>query len=169
MKTLYLDCQMGAAGDMLTAAHLELLEDKEAFIAKLNHLGLPGVRFEPEASTKCGIVGTHMHVLINGEEEEVMVHHHHDHHHHEHEHHHHHDHEHDHSHEHGHHHHTSLHDIEHIVSHLAVSEQVKANVLAVYRLIAEAESQAHGMPVSEIHFHEVGSMDAVADVTASVY
>ena len=158
MKTLYLDCQMGAAGDMLTAALLELLEDKEAFIAKLNHLGLPGVRFEPEASTKCGIVGTHMHVLINGEEEEVMVHHHHDHHHH--------DHEHDHSHEHGHHHHTSLHDIEHIVSHLAVSEQVKANVLAVYRLIAEAESQAHGMPVSEIHFHEVGSMDAVADVTA---
>ena len=44
---------------------------------------------------------------------------------------------------------------------------MRADVIAVYKLIAEAESHAHGMPVSEIHFHEVGTMDAVADITAA--
>ena len=43
---------------------------------------------------------------------------------------------------------------------------MKKDVLAVYGLIAEAESKAHGMPITDIHFHEVGTMDAVADVTA---
>lgn len=38
--------------------------------------------------------------------------------------------------------------------------------MQVYTLIAEAESHAHGIPVSEIHFHEVGTMDAIADITA---
>ena len=55
-------------------------------------------------------------------------------------------------------------DIEHLLSHLPLSERVRAHALAVYRLIAQAESHAHGQPLSQIHFHEVGSMDAVADV-----
>lgn len=55
-------------------------------------------------------------------------------------------------------------DIEHLLSHLPLSERVRAHALAVYRLIAQAESHAHGQPISQIHFHEVGSMDAVADV-----
>lgn len=55
-------------------------------------------------------------------------------------------------------------DIEHLLSHLAVSEKVREDALAVYRLIAQAESHAHGQPISQIHFHEVGTMDAVADV-----
>ena len=59
-----------------------------------------------------------------------------------------------------------MHDIEHIVHSLPVSDKVKQDILAVYGLIAEAESCAHGVPVSEIHFHEVGTMDAVADVAA---
>lgn len=42
---------------------------------------------------------------------------------------------------------------------------VKDDVMAVYQLISEAESKVHGVPVTEIHFHEVGTMDAVADVT----
>lgn len=55
-------------------------------------------------------------------------------------------------------------DICHILSHLELPAQVRENVIAVYNSIAEAESHAHGMPVEQIHFHEVGTMDAVADV-----
>lgn len=162
MKTLYLDCGMGAAGDMLTAALLELLPEPDAFLARLNALGLPGVTFTREASVKCGITGSHISVKINGaEEEDGTPHEHHHEHHHEHNHH---DHPHQHTHEH--HHHSGMHDIEHIVSALDIPKGVRENVLAVYGLIAQAESQVHGVPVTEIHFHEVGTMDAVADVTA---
>lgn len=162
MKTLYLDCSMGAAGDMLAAALLELLPDPDTFVAELNALAIPDVKFSREASVKCGITGTHLQVTVHGEEEGAHDHHHthpHDHHHHEHAHHH--------DHGHSHHHHASLHDIEHIVrGHLSLPATVADNVMAVYRLIADAESKAHGKPVSEIHFHEVGTMDAIADITA---
>lgn len=161
MKTLYLDCGMGAAGDMLTAALLELLPEPDAFLAKLNALGLPGVTFARETAVKCGITGSHISVKINGEEEGAGSPHGHEHHH-DHEHHHHHEHE----HHHEHHHHSGMHDIEHIVAALDIPKRVRENVLAVYGLIAQAESQVHGVPVTEIHFHEVGTMDAVADVTA---
>ena len=50
--------------------------------------------------------------------------------------------------------------------HLHLPERVKEKMLAAYGLIAEAESRAHGVPVQEIHFHEVGTMDAVADIAA---
>ena len=55
-------------------------------------------------------------------------------------------------------------DIETLINGLAVSDRVKADARAVYGLIADAESKVHGRPVTEIHFHEVGTMDAVADV-----
>lgn len=163
MKTLYLDCSMGAAGDMLAAALLELLPDPDAFVAELNALAIPGVKFSRETSVKCGITGTHLQVTVHGEEEGA-----HDHHHaHSHDHHHDHAHAHHHDHAHSHHHHASLHDIEHIVrGHLSLPATVADNVMAVYRLIADAESKAHGKSVSEIHFHEVGTMDAIADITA---
>ncbi len=181
MKILYLDCSMGAAGDMLAGALLELLPDPDAFVQELNALGIPGVSFRRETAEKCGIHGTHLSVTVHGEEEESIDcgpghAHMHDHDHaHEHDHDHAHSHaqehphahEHSHGHAHGHHHHSSLHDIEHIVcGHLPIPERVKQQVMAVYRLIAEAESHAHGVPVTEIHFHEVGTLDAVADITA---
>ena len=176
MKTLYLDCGMGAAGDMLTAALLELLPEPEKFLEELNALAIPGVAVTKEQVSKCGILGTHVSVKVHGEEEESMDcppghshghEHEHDHeHHHEHDHDHDHHHDHDHDHGHGHHHHSGMAEVEHIVGHLALSDQVKKNVLAVYELIAQAESHAHGLPVSQVHFHEVGAMDAIADVTA---
>lgn len=172
MKTLYLECAMGAAGDMLTAALLELTGDKQAFIDKMNALGLPGVSVAAEPAVKCGITGTHVTVTVDGVEEEAGDAHEHEHHHdhdhhdhdHDHEHEHHHDHEHEHDHHHGHHHHASVADIEALISGLAVSDRVKADAKAVYALIADAESRVHGRPVTEIHFHEVGTLDAVADV-----
>ena len=166
MKTLYLECSMGAAGDMLTAALLELVEDKQQFIDRINHLGLSGVRVTAEPSVKCGITGTHMKVTVDGEEEESLDA---QGHHHEHVHEHSHAHAHEHPHddyEHGHHHHASVSDIDKLINGLNVSDQVKANAKAVYALIAEAESQVHGHPVSEIHFHEVGTLDAVTDVVS---
>ena len=172
MRILHFDCSMGAAGDMLTAALLELTEDKEAALSKLNAMGVPGVRFEAEKSVKCGVTGTHLRVTAEGEEEESLDHHeqghHHDHdhpHEHSHEHEHGHPHEHEHEHEHDHeHHHRSMAEIEETVKALALPEDVKGHVLAVYKLIAQAESAVHGTEVSEIHFHEVGSLDAIADV-----
>lgn len=158
MKLLYLDCGMGAAGDMLGAALTELLphEERDAFIAEINDAGIPGVEVSLEPSVKCGITGTHLTVTIDGEEEEV----------HEHEHGHSHQHEHGHNHAHSHHAHRSLHDIQHIIDDLKLPEAVRQDTLAVYKLIAEAESKAHDKPVSEIHFHEVGAMDAIADIAS---
>ena len=178
MKLLYLDCGMGAAGDMLGAALAELLPDdtRNAFASELNAAGIPGVRVSLDPSVKCGITGTHLTVTVNGTEEKEGGHSHshehsqHDHaHDHSHSHDHHHDHSHEHSHSHDHHHdhsHRSLHDIHHIIDDLKLPEAVRTDILAVYRLIAEAESKAHDKPVSEIHFHEVGTMDAIADIAS---
>ena len=171
MKTLYLDCGMGAAGDMLAAALLELLPDREAFVNELNGLGIPGVRFQADPAVKCGITGTHMTVTVNGAEEESFDHQHgHTHNHeHPHDHEHAHDYEHTHDHEHAHDHehtHDHEHAHDHVRGHLHLPQAVQDDVMAVYGLIAEAESHAHGVPVTEIHFHEVGTLDAVADVNA---
>ena len=138
MKTLYLDLSMGAAGDMLTAALLELCPDREGMLQKLNGLGIPGVRFQPEQGQKLGVPGTHMAVTVHGEEEEE-----------------------------GHHHaHNAMVDIKNIIQGMNASRWVKDKALAVYRRIAKAESQVHEEPVNLIHFHEVGALDAVADVAA---
>ena len=111
MRTLYIDCCMGAAGDMLTAALLELLPDREAFLSELNQLDLPGIEYRAEPSVKCGITGTHVRVMVHGQEEGAEAAHAHNHeqeheldheHEHAHVHEHNHDHEHDHEHEHSH-------------------------------------------------------------------
>lgn len=166
MKTLYLECNMGAAGDMLTAALLELHPDPQGFVERMNRLGLPGVVFAAQPAVKCGITGTQVSVTVGGEEEEshdVPLHSHvhetaqdeaHP------------GHAHGHDHEHGHHHHAGMGDIRHILSHLDIPQPVRQDAEAVYQLIAQAESHAHGRPVEEIHFHEVGTLDAVTDVVA---
>lgn len=141
MKALYIECDMGAAGDMILAALIELMPSPERFLEKLNSLGIPKVSYKMKSAEKCGIIGTQMDVEVMGEVEDEHIH--------EHRH---------------HHHHSSLRDIEHIIGHLDIPKTVKDNAIAVYKLIAEAESDAHGVEVSEVHFHEVGTMDAVADV-----
>ena len=180
MKTLYIECHMGAAGDMLMSALYELLEDKEGFLKTMNGLGLPGVHVEAAPGVSGGIAGTHMKVTVHGQEELEHDHDHHEHehdHHHDHGHdHHHHDHDHDHSHAHEHehehehhHHHATPGHIAEIIDALALPEEVKANARAVYDAIARAEAKAHGCPVGDVHYHEVGALDAVADVTGVCY
>lgn len=162
MKVIYLDCSMGAAGDMLMAALYELLDDKQTFLDTMRGLGLPGIEISAEPAVKCGITGTHMKVLVHGSEELDSFHEHlhgceHDHAHEP-------DHAYTHAGEHEHHHHTGLHEIEHLMEHLSLPRAVRDDALAVYRRIAEAESKVHGTTVDQIHFHEVGTLDALADV-----
>ena len=193
MKTLYIECAMGCAGDMLTAALFELLseEQKAAFLEKMNGLGLPGVHVAAEPAVTCGIAGTHMAVTVHGQEEGEHDHpHDHEHHHHDHEHahavphvhdhgqihahvhEHDHGHDHDHPHEHGHehhHHHASPDHIRGLIDGMDLPEEVKTKARGVYDAIARAEAKAHGCPVGEVHYHEVGALDAVADVVGACY
>ena len=148
MNILYLDCGMGAAGDMLTAALLELFPHPEKMVEALNALGVPGVRYQRELTQKCGITGTHMHVYVGDTEEGGHSHAHHEHHDHP---------------------HSSMEQLEHWIGHIQASNGVKNNIRAVYNRIAQAESAVHGVSIQEIHFHEVGSLDALADVTAVCY
>lgn len=140
MKLLYLECNMGAAGDMLMAALLELLPDPAAFLDTMNCIGLPDVHVSAEPVIRCGVRGTHVTVAVHGHEEDEHLH---DHHHHP---------------------HSTMADICHAIDHLAVSQNVKDRAKAVYGRIAAAESAVHGQPVEVVHFHEVGAWDAVADV-----
>ena len=162
MKTLYLECKMGAAGDMLMAALYELLDQdqREEFLRTMNHLGLPGVEVAPVPAKTGGIAGTHMQVTVHGREE------------HEHDHHHEHDHEHGHDHEHHHdhhHHHATPGHIAELIDGLPLPQAVKDQARSVYAAIAQAEAQAHGCAVGDVHYHEVGALDAVADVTGVCY
>jgi len=140
MKTLYLDCGMGAAGDMLTAALLELHPDPTDFLRRLNTALPAEITVSAAPDEKCGLRGTHVSVVIEGDEEGEAEQHHHRH--------------------------TDIAEIRARIAALEVPEAVRADVAAVYDAIAEAESAVHGKPVENIHLHEVGSWDALSDVLA---
>jgi len=151
MKHLFLDCSMGAAGDMLSAALFELSEDKEKTLAELNGLGIPGVVYEAIPAERCGITGTHFKVTCGGVEELPEA-------------------EHEQATAHAHdHHHVHLTDICQWIDGLNAPEKVRSDAKNVYRMIAQAEGKVHGKEMDHIHFHEVGSLDAVADVVAVSY
>lgn len=159
MKTLYLECGMGAAGDMLMAALYELLDEdrRQDFLRTMNALGLPGVEVAPVPAKTGGIAGTRMRVTVHGREE-------HDHEHHDHDHHHGH-----HDDGHHHHHHATPGHIAELIDGLRLPQAVKEQARGVYDAIARAEAQAHGCDVGDVHYHEVGALDAVADVTGVCY
>lgn len=196
MNKLYIDCNMGAAGDMLMASLYELLNEEERteFLEKMNSLGVPGVKVIAEKKmSNVGIAGTHMRVLVNGEEEgetesgDCHGHHH------EHSHGHHHEHsenrdhinhyehcdrpkceeahsEHSHGHHHEHSHgHSSrgLKEITELIYSLDLPERVRTDAAAIFTIISTAESIVHDRPMEDIHFHEVGTYDAVADVVGN--
>lgn len=144
MKSLYIECKMGVAGDMLTASLLEHV-NKEEFVKKINSLNVPGVSFEVERIKKSSIEGNKVHVVINGTEEglESKEHNHH-----------------------SHHTHTSLEDVSVLINAMDLSDKVKNDAINVYNLIANAESRVHGTSVKDIHFHEVGTIDAIVDVVS---
>ena len=196
---LFLECAMGASGDMLMSALYDLLPDKNVFREKMERLSLPGVTFEYSTSTKCGISGTHISVKVGGvEEKSEDIHaesnesapshdaHSHDdghshtrldeghgdgssEHSHDHDHSHDHEHDHEHDHDHGHSHGHSgrrlgYKEITDLIRSLDLPDNVQENALGVYKILGEAEAAVHGVPLNKIHFHEIGSLDAVADI-----
>ena len=172
MKRLFLDCQMGIAGDMLTATLLGLVDDSKMWIERLNQIGLPDVTYTLIPKEDKGLQGYRVAVTINGIEESEN----HD------EHHNHHDayHEHiTHSETHGdgehskHHVHSEQHvhgrglqDVTDIINSLSISDTCKQNAINVYNLVAQAEAKVHKSTVTQIHFHELGMLDAIADIVA---
>jgi hypothetical protein len=142
---------MGVAGDMLMAALYELLPEagKKEFLKTMNHLLDNDIAVTPVAATSCGIGGTHMQVEVlhtqekyaeNHSESAVAAHDYNDHAH------------------------YTYASILAQIDQLPLPDSVKADAAAVYRLIGEAEAAVHGCELSQIHFHEVGSLDAIADV-----
>lgn len=172
MKRLFLDCQMGIAGDMLIATLLGLVDNSKMWIERLNQIGLPDVTYTLIPKEDKGLQGYRVAVTINGIEESEN----HD------EHHNHHDayHEHiKHSETHGdgehseHHVHSEQHvhgrglqDVRDIINSLSISDTCKQNAINVYNLVAKAEAKVHKSTVTQIHFHELGMLDAIADIVA---
>ena len=140
MRTLYIDCAMGAAGDMLCGALLELLPERGDFLREIN--GALGGRAVLSAAPdeKCGVRGTHVTVSIAGDVEGEEPRHHHAH--------------------------TSIREIRDFLDRAPVSEKARADAAAVFDLLAAAEGEVHGREMENVHFHEIGSLDALADVLA---
>lgn len=138
MKVLYIDCGMGAAGDMLSAALMQLVPDPEKILATINRLNISNLSVSLEPAEKCGISGAQYRVRSDGEEEFDHAHHHH----------------------HGHH----ISEICSIIDNSGAPKKVCEDAKAVYNLLAEAESKVHGCKMEYIHFHEVGTIDAIVDI-----
>ena len=142
---LYFECNMGAAGDMIASALINLTDDGEKAVAELNSLGIPETKFSLEKKEQCGVAGLHLNVIVNGQSETP-----------------------DDVHEHSHHH-RSLDEIIEIIDSLNAGEKVKNDVKNIYSLVASAEAKAHSAEVGVVHFHELGMLDAIADITACAY
>jgi hypothetical protein len=161
MATYHLDCSSGIAGDMFLGACLDLGMPIEALNDVVARLGLPGVSVESRKASRGGFVGTRFRVLVDGrpvegpDPEEHVHEHSHEHHHH------HHDHGHDHGHTRG------LTEIREIISRSAVSPEVKDRAVRLFRRLGEAEAKAHGMPIENVHFHEVGAIDSIVDLVGA--
>ena len=136
MRTLYLDCGMGASGDMLLGALLPLQDEPAEALALLNRLDTR-LRFTVSPGESGGLRGTRVSVLVDGREEGDAA-----------------------AQGHG----VSLAEIYAHIDALPVSGRVREDAKAVYALLAEAEAAAHAVAAEAVHFHEVGMLDAIADI-----
>ncbi len=189
-KSLYFECYSGISGDMTVAALLDLGANEEVLKKALYSLPVSGFEIKITRVAKSGIDACDFNVILDHDHENhdhdmAYLHGHSNHHHddeHDHEHHHHHDeHEHkhhhhhdEHEHEHHHHHgehghiheHRNLADILHIIDHADITDHAKAAAKQIFQILAEAEANAHGRSLDEVHFHEVGAVDSIVDIVA---
>ena len=158
-KTLYLECSSGISGDMFVACMLGLGADKEKLLRTLKSIPADGFDIEIKDVQKSGIRCTDFNVILkeDNHDHDMEYLHGEDHHH-------------DHDHNHGHHHHHDHRhpsDIKNIIDHTEMTLGAKEIAYRILDIIAEAESKAHGIPVEEVHFHEVGAIDSIVDIIAA--
>lgn len=171
-KTLYLECYSGISGDMTVAALLDLGADREVLKESLKSLPVGGFRTEITRVKKSGLDACDFSVILeqdnhdhdmeylHGSEKSYTGHHEHSH---EvnHEHHHGHTHSHEHPHEH-----RGMKEITEIIQKSEMTVRAKKMAMRVFGILAQAESKAHGVPIEEVHFHEVGAVDSIVDIAA---
>jgi len=178
MRIAYLDCFSGISGDMFLGALLDAGVPARLFEDTVRALNI-GARLEISRVNRSGITATKLDVLVNGEKElprevywEQQGHKHdleHDHHHHHHEHGHSHNTvatpspAHSHPHEHG----RSLTQIKGIIGAAPISATAKGTAIKIFEELGAAESKIHNVDVDSIHFHEVGAVDALVDITCA--
>ena len=171
-KLLYLECTSGISGDMCAAALLDAGASEEAVRRALESLPVEGFAVEISRVKKSGLDVCDFSVVLDAAHEN-----------HDHdmaylhghggtsEHGHGHDHGHAHDHDHGHgapggHHHRGPAEIAQIIDGAAMTDGAKAIAHRMFGFVADAEARAHGVPVGEVHFHEVGAVDSIADIIA---
>lgn len=154
-RILFLEGATGISGDMTVAALLDLGADRRALDAALNSLGLPDIRYRISAGKSCGLSGCSFDVMLPhsggdgsspapaGDAAEPA---------------------HPHHHPHGHRH---LHEIYAIIERGDMTERARGLAKRIFRIVAEAEGEAHGLPPDEVHFHEVGAVDSIADIVGT--
>ncbi len=141
MKIAYFDCFSGASGDMILGALMDAGLSLEVLKKELAKLHLSHFDLQVKKILKKGIGGSQALVILEED------HHHHDDHHPQHRH---------------------LHDIKEIIGKSDLEEPVKERSIKTFTRLAEAEAKVHQTSIENIHFHEVGAMDAVIDVVGSV-
>ncbi len=179
-KTLYLECNTGISGDMTVAALLDAGADRKILKDALESLPMQGFTVEISRVKKAGLDACDFLVKLDAAHEnhdhDMAYLHGHEQHHHEkeevHDHgHHHHEKEEVYSHEHSDHEHPHEHrglpEILDIIDKAKITPRAKDTAAGIFRILAEAEAKAHGVPLEQVHFHEVGAVDSIVDIIAA--
>jgi pyridinium-3,5-bisthiocarboxylic acid mononucleotide nickel chelatase len=179
MKTLYFDCFSGISGDMVIGSLIDAGADPRKLEEELKKLQIEEeYKLNWKTIVKNGITCTKFDVVLlnekghsqhdNHEHEHSHTHTHHEHGHiHDHQHSHH-EHTHKHMHHHDHHHeHRAYKEIVKMIESAGFSNEVKKTALEIFKKIGEAEGHIHGVPLEDVHFHEVGAVDSIIDIVGA--
>jgi uncharacterized protein (TIGR00299 family) protein len=162
MRIAYLDCFSGISGDMFLGALIDAGVSPKLLEDTVTTLDI-GARLEISKVVRAGISATKVDVYANGEKDlprEVFL----DQHGHDHPH----EHSHDHGHSHEHRHHgRTLTEIRHIIEKAAISSNAKSIAIKIFETLGRAEAEIHSTSIDQVHFHEVGAIDAMVDIVCA--